>query len=150
MTSLDATCTDTFCASNIARTSSEPGHAAAHAKSEKLKTYSYLCIGHIVLFLLEGRPLACLAHKLMPSSRDLVGASGMYLETNCPTPTLCNGSLLPSMQRGNAFHEAGLYSTIDFHWGGELGYIRRLYVVIHACLKVIIIIIIIIIITIIM
>ena len=39
----DATCTDTFCASNIALTSSEPGRTAAHAESEKLKTYSYLC-----------------------------------------------------------------------------------------------------------
>ena len=39
----DATCTDTYCASNIARTSSEPGLAAAHAESQKTKTYSYLC-----------------------------------------------------------------------------------------------------------
>ena len=72
----------------------------------------------------------------MPSSRNLVGASGMYLETNCPTPT----RISVAIQRGNAvncghgFHEAGLYATIDFHWGGEQGYIRRLYVVIHACL----------------
>lgn len=39
----DATCTDTYCASNIIRTCLEPGRAAAHAESEKMRTYSHLC-----------------------------------------------------------------------------------------------------------
>ena len=40
----DATCVDTctFCPSNLHRTSSEPGGAAAHAQVEKVKKYSHL------------------------------------------------------------------------------------------------------------
>ena len=39
----DATCTDTYCISNINRTSTEAGAAAAHAEAEKRRIYDYLC-----------------------------------------------------------------------------------------------------------
>ena len=106
----DATCTDTYCASSIARTSLEPGLAAAHAESQKTKTYSYLCRSYITLFLSVLRPVVCLVHKLCLSSRISADASvciwrPLVLYLPCTADFCCNPARKCNGHHG--LHELG-------------------------------------------